>query len=262
MLGHIEPRPPSPGGSGRGGAVQGPEPVDASRASQGEREREALRARRRHALLLARRHLVDGPVRAAWMAGGLPDADIRPRPQGLHRDTDGRRPLPGHEVARPAPGERGGLPVGRSVQRGRAGLLRPRRSAIAPPRQERAGPVHRGLLGLLPAPDGRGADEEALAQPGGPVRGLSGRVVPGRRGLDALLSVEGQGERRADADRGLDRDGGLSQGSRPVPPTRHHPPVPGRAHPATMLSTRPTWTSSCSRPATPTGSACRTRCAS
>ena len=48
--------------------------------------------------------------------------------------------------------------------------------------------------GLLPAPDGRGADEEALAQPGGPIRGLSGCVVPGRGGLDALLPVEGQGE--------------------------------------------------------------------
>jgi hypothetical protein len=262
MLRPIERQPPRPGGSGRGGAVQWPEPADAPRASQGQREREALRARGRHALLLARRHLVDGPVRAAWMAGGLPDADIRPRPQGLHRDTDGRRPLPGHGVARPAPGERGGLPVGRDIQRGRARLLRPRRSAIAPPRQERAGPVHRGLLGLLPAPDGLGADEEALAQPGGPVRGLSGRVVPGRGGLDALLPVEGQGERGAAADGGLDRDGGLHAGSRPVPPPGDHPTRPGRAPHATMWSTRQTWTSSCSRPATPTGSACRTRCAS
>ena len=78
-------------------------------AARGAR-RPAPAARRRDAVPVAGRHLVDGAGASPALAGGLPAAGRGPRRQGLHRGAPGRRPLPGHAAVRPARRQRGRLP--------------------------------------------------------------------------------------------------------------------------------------------------------
>ena len=59
------------------------------------------------------------------------------------------------------------------------------------------GAVHRRLLGLFPALDGRAEDEAALAQSDRALGRLSGGLVPGRRGHHALLPFEDPERRHA-----------------------------------------------------------------
>ncbi len=64
-------------------AYTGDNPAAQARLSAGQRRQAALRARRRHAVLLAGRHVVEGPVQAADL-GRLSGTDGRPQGQGLH----------------------------------------------------------------------------------------------------------------------------------------------------------------------------------
>src|SRR5439155_1047709 len=69
------------------------------------------------------------------------------------------------------------------------------------------GAVHRRLLGLFPALDGRAETEAALAEPGRPLGSLSRDLVPGRRRYHAVLPLEDESRGRGPPEAGLDRAG-------------------------------------------------------
>jgi len=55
--------------------------------------------------------------------------------------------------------------------------------------------LHSRRMGISPARDGQGAHARALAVPRGPLRGVAGRLVPGRRSGDAFYLNRRQGRR-------------------------------------------------------------------
>lgn len=131
-------------------------------AEPGEREPTLSGASRWHSLLLAWRHLVDGPVQAATLAGRLPRLAGGPGCQGVQCDPDCRRPLSGYAGVRRAWRERGELPLGSRVSSNQPRLLRRGRPANPGSRPGGTGAVYRRLLGLLCPLDGNGAAEAAL----------------------------------------------------------------------------------------------------
>ena len=72
------------------------EPALRPRPAAGRRQPPLPGARGRHAVLLAGRHLVDGAVPPAALAGGVPAARRRPEGEGLQRHPDRRRAVSGH----------------------------------------------------------------------------------------------------------------------------------------------------------------------
>ncbi len=103
-------------------------------------------------------------LQAARLAGGLPDLDQRPRAQGLQRHPDHRGAIPGHAGIRRARRNEAGFPWEQDLRRHQPGLLRHGRPPDRAYGRSGACSLHRRLLGLLPGCDGRGQDQEALAQ--------------------------------------------------------------------------------------------------
>ena len=83
----------------------------------------ALRTGRRHAISLARRHVVDGVDAAVAVAGRVPDARRRPSREGLQRRPDRGRALSRHGGVRRARCQRDRLSVGTRLQPHPAGVL-------------------------------------------------------------------------------------------------------------------------------------------
>ena len=91
----------------------------------------AFRASGRHAVFLAGRYVVDGPLPAAPLAGGVPATGRRPEGQRIQRGPDRGRAVPRHAGLRPPRGQRGGLPLGKELRPHSARVLRPGRPAAS-----------------------------------------------------------------------------------------------------------------------------------
>ena len=76
--------------------------------------------------------------------------------------------------------ERGRLPLGGGLRSYPSRLLRHGGPQDRLPRAVGSGALYSRLLGLLPAVDGHGENEAALAQPGGTLWRIPGGLVPGR----------------------------------------------------------------------------------
>ncbi len=189
-----------PRGRGQGPALRGRQSALQTRPDPRRGGPAPFHVRRRHAVLLARRHVVDGPVRPAEVARRLQDSGRRPARQGLQRHPDRGRPLPGHAGLRRTRPQRGRLPLGEGLQPYPTGILRQGRRTALLPRRPGVRPVHRRGVGLPSAVDGRREDEEALALPDRAVRGAAGGVVRGGRNQPSLLPRQGLSPRRREAD--------------------------------------------------------------